>query len=136
MQGAKKEMKLLRDEDGHEFDEIQGIDADTIALDLNTEGLTDEQIEALKQQKKQELLEIQRQKELAAKQKINDGISLTQGEMKKHLEIDWNANPNLNKVTKMCLNTVNQQITFEEYLEERAKKDSKFVNLDDEDDKI
>lgn len=34
MQGAKKEMKDIHDEDGHEFDEIQGVDADTIALDL------------------------------------------------------------------------------------------------------
>lgn len=34
MQGAKKEMKLIHDEDGNEFDEIQGVDADTIALDL------------------------------------------------------------------------------------------------------
>ena len=88
----------------------------------------------LKKQKELEFLEIQRQKELAAKQKINDGISLTQGEMKKNLEIDWNLNPNLNKVTKMCLNTVSHQISFEEYLDERAKKDSKFVSLDDEED--
>ena len=56
--------------------------------------------------------------------------------MKKHLEIDWNDNPNLNKVTKMCLNNVNQTLSFEDYLKERAQKDSKFVNLvDEEEDK-
>lgn len=52
------------------------------------------------------------------------------------MEIDWNDNPNLNKVTKMCLNNVNQTLSFEDYLKERAQKDSKFVNLvDEEEDK-
>ena len=60
MQGAKKEMKDIHDEDGHEFDEIQGVDADTIALDLQTDGLTEDQIAVLKKQKEMEFLEIQR----------------------------------------------------------------------------
>lgn len=34
------------------------------------------------------------------KQKINDGISITQGEIKKNEAIDWDENNNLNKVTK------------------------------------
>jgi hypothetical protein len=55
--------------------------------------------------------------------------------MKKHQEIDWNENPNLNKVTRQCLNFVKDNYTFEEYLEERAKKDSKFVSLSIDDKK-
>jgi hypothetical protein len=35
-------------------------------------------------------------KEQFAKQKINDGISLTQGDLKKHELIDWNENNKLN----------------------------------------
>ena len=64
------------------------------------EGLTEDQKSAKKKQKEADLLEAQRQRELAATQKINDGISLTQGEMKKHQEIDWNDNDRINQVTK------------------------------------
>jgi hypothetical protein len=64
-----------------------------------------------------------------AKQKINDGISLTQGEIKKNEEIDWNSNPKLNSVTKQCINFMKKNLTFEEYLEERRQKDPKFVDV-------
>ena len=59
-------------------------------------------------------------KEQYAKQKINDGISLTQGDLKKHELIDWNENNKLNQVTKRCLEFVKDRFSFEEYLEERA----------------
>lgn len=49
--------------------------------------------------------------------------------MKKHQEIDWNENDRINPVTKQCLNYLQENYTFEEYLEERAKKDAKFVSL-------
>jgi hypothetical protein len=66
------------------------------------------------------------------KQQINDGIRITQGDLKKHEDIDWNNNPNLNPVTKTCLNYFQGTYSFEEYLDERSKKDSKFVNLHEE----
>ncbi len=59
-------------------------------------------------------------KEQFAKQKINDGISLTQGDLKKHELIDWNENNKLNQVTKRCLECVKDRFSFEEYLDERA----------------
>lgn len=55
MQGAKKEMRENDDEDGHEFDEMVG---------LEEEGLTEEQRQAKKSQKEAEMLEAQRQREL------------------------------------------------------------------------
>ena len=64
-----------------------------------------------------------------AKQNINDGISLTQGEIKKHEEIDWNENPKLNMVTKMCLNYTSQNLRFQDYLDERKQKDPKFIDI-------
>ena len=100
MQGAKKEMRDNDDEDGHEFDEI-------IEPELD-DGLTEEQ----KQAKRNEILEAQRIKEQQAQQKINDGMSLTQGEMKKHQEIDWNQNSRINPVTKDCLNYLQGSFTF------------------------
>ena len=69
------------------------------------------------------------QKQEQEVKRVNDGIALTQGEIKKNEEIDWNANPNLNGVTKRCLDFMKEQYCFEEYLDERAKKDSKFVNI-------
>ena len=38
------------------------------------------------------MIEAQRQKEMQMKQKINDGVNMTQGEMRKHESIDWNFN--------------------------------------------
>ena len=73
---------------------------------------------------------------MLAKQKINDGISLTQGEMKKHEEINWNENPKLNEVTKSCLNFLHSNFSFNDYLDDRAKKDSKFVHIADEENKL
>ena len=51
--------------------------------------------------------------------------------MKKHQEIDWNQNNRINLVTNNCLNYMHGTYTFEEYLDERAKKNTKFVSLDD-----
>lgn len=66
------------------------------------------------------------------KQKINDGISITQGEIKKNEAIDWEENDNLNKVTKSCIRFTQKNFSFEEYLDDRAKKDAKFVSLNEE----
>ena len=68
-----------------------------------------------------------------SKQKINDGISLTQGEIKKHELIDWHANQNLNTITKRCLDFYKDNFSFEDYLDDRAAKDPKFVRIDDDD---
>ena len=43
------------DEDGHEFDEIQGIEGEGALV--QTEGLTDEQLIELKKQRELEILE-------------------------------------------------------------------------------
>lgn len=40
------------------------------------------------------------QEKARQRQKINDGISLTQGEIKKNETVDWYENANLNSVTK------------------------------------
>ena len=63
------------------------------------------------------------------KQNINDGISLKQGEIKKHEPIDWNNNSNINLVTRQCLNYTQLGYSFDEYLDERSKKDPKLVNV-------
>ena len=63
------------------------------------------------------------------KQKIHDGISMTQGEIRKHEAIEWNTNSNLNQITKACLNYFQNNFSFEEYIDERSKKDSKFVDV-------
>ena len=80
-------------------------------------------------------LQLQRQREAQAKQKINDGISLTQAEIKKNEQIDWHANPNLNLITKRCLDFYKDNFDFEDYLDDRATKDPKFVRLEEDDDK-
>ena len=71
-------------------------------------------------------------REKQAQQKINDGIQITQGEIKKHEAIDWEGNPRLNQVTKQCIQIAKAGLSFEAYLDERAKKDPKFVSLEHE----
>lgn len=93
MEVAKREIHDNDDEEMHEFD----LDDHTTF----TEGLTEEQ-----KKQREEKLEQLKMKELQAKQKINDGISLTQGDIKKHEAIEWDKNSNLNKVTKKCLDFV------------------------------
>jgi hypothetical protein len=60
MQGANKEIRDNDDEDGHEFDEIVGLEEGV------DEGLTEDQRSAKKKQKEADLLEAHRQRELAA----------------------------------------------------------------------
>jgi hypothetical protein len=67
--------------------------------------MTEEQ-QAAHRKLKEEDKEQQRLKDLQAKQKINDGISLTQGDIKKTEPIDWDTNDKLNLVTKKVLNMV------------------------------
>lgn len=111
MQEAKREINANDDEDLNEFDETN-IDGDTLGVE---HGRSKEELEVLRDQ--------------ALKQNINEGISLKQGEIKKHEPIDWMNNSNINLVTRQCLNYAKLGYGFDEYLEERAKKDPKFVNV-------
>ena len=81
MQDAKREINANDDEDLNEFDETN-IDGEA----GGETGRTKEELEQLRDQ--------------ALKQNINDGISLKQGEIKKHEPIDWNNNSNINLVTR------------------------------------
>jgi hypothetical protein len=110
MQDAKREINANDDEDLNEFDETN-IDGEA----GGETGRTKEELEQLRDQ--------------ALKQNINDGISLKQGEIKKHEPIDWNNNSNINLVTRQCLNYTQLGYSFDEYLDERSKKDPKFVNV-------
>lgn len=87
MQHANREMHDNDDQDQHEFD------------DNPVEGMSEEQL-ALYKKAKEEQMEQAKMKEAMAKQNINDGIRLKQGEIKKHEEIIWSENANLNQVTK------------------------------------
>jgi len=42
--------------------------------------------------------------------------------------INWHEHPTLNNVTKLAINYFEQHYDFDAYLEDRAKKDTKFVN--------
>ena len=48
--------------------------------------------------------------------------------------MDWHENANLNSVTKSCIKYSKDNFSFEEYLDDRAKKDAKFVNIHEEED--
>ena len=111
MQHANREIIYNEDEDLNEFDENL------------MEG--EEQPDGKKLDKQEQL----RLKEIQAKQSVGEGISLTHGEIKKHETIDWNHNSKLNSVTKACLNAVESTYLFDEYLNERALKDPKFVDI-------
>lgn len=55
-------------------------------------------------------------------------------EMKKSEFINWRTHQTLNEVTKMAIEYYEQNYQFDTYLDDRAKKDNKFVNpLKDED---
>jgi hypothetical protein len=43
--------------------------------------------------------------------------------------IDWKAHPTLNGVTKLGIQYMENAYTFEAYLDDRSKKDNKFVDL-------
>ena len=124
MQDAKREINFNDDQDLNEFDEN------------NPEGMTEEEMALQRRAREETMLEQQRQRELQSKQKINDGISLTQGEIKKHEEIDWDTSDKLNLITKAVLNYTKQQFSFEDYMDERAKKDPKFVPLQQEEEAL
>lgn len=51
-----------------------------------------------------------------------------QKEMKKSEFINWRTHATLNDVTKMCIDYYEHGFSFDQYLEERSKKDNKFVN--------
>ena len=55
--------------------------------------------------------------------------------MKKNEYIDWRSHETLNNVTKMCIEYYEQNYQFDMYLDERSKKDNKFVNPLKENDK-
>jgi len=46
----------------------------------------------------------------------------------KHELIKWRENPSLNDVTKLCIGEFEQGYSFNAYLDDRSKKDNKFVN--------
>jgi hypothetical protein len=53
--------------------------------------------------------------------------------MKKSEFINWRTHPTLNDVTKMCIEYYEKNYAFDTYLDDRSKKDNKFVNpLNDE----
>ena len=56
-------------------------------------------------------------------------------EMQQHKSdfIDWQNHPTLNNVTKLGIQYFENGYTFDAYLDDRSKKDNKFVNplLDD-----
>ena len=47
---------------------------------------------------------------------------------KKSEYIDWKEHPTLNNVTKQCINYYENTYSFDTYLDDRSKKDNKFVN--------
>lgn len=49
-------------------------------------------------------------------------------DMKKNEFIDWRNHPTLNEVTKTCIEQYEGEYKFEDYLDERSKKDAKFIN--------
>lgn len=58
--------------------------------------------------------------------------------MRKNEFINWRSHATLNDVTKMCIEYFEHGFSFEQYLDERAKKDAKFINPlkdDDEEEK-
>jgi nitrate reductase beta subunit len=48
--------------------------------------------------------------------------------MKRNEFVNWRSHPTLNEVTKMCIDYYEHNYNFDDYLDERAKKDTKFVN--------
>ena len=60
-----------------------------------------------------------------------------QKELKKSEFIDWRTNQNLNEVTKMAIDYFETNYSFDKYLDDRSKKDNKFINpLNDEEEKV
>ena len=114
MHYAEKEMKENCDEDEHEFDELAE-DEEQPSGNPN-EGDGDQKKLA----------------EDAQGKKLSEGIGLTHAEIKKHEEIDWRENSKLNAVTKGCISYTKDNFSFEEYLLDRALKDPKYVDLEQE----
>lgn len=100
MQDANREIHDNDDLEQNEFDEN------------NPEGQTVEEHAASKKTKDEHKQELERQREIQAQQKINDGISLTQGEIKKHEAIDWETSNKLNEITKSCINYSKHHYSF------------------------
>mmetsp|Transcript_24590 Transcript_24590/g.18636 ORF Transcript_24590/g.18636 Transcript_24590/m.18636 type:complete len:108 (+) Transcript_24590:101-424(+) len=48
--------------------------------------------------------------------------------MRRNEFVNWRSHPTLNEVTKMCIEHFEHNYTFDEYLEDRSKKDNKFEN--------
>jgi hypothetical protein len=48
--------------------------------------------------------------------------------MRKSEFINWRSHATLNDVTKMCIEYYEGNFSFDAYLDERSKKDNKFVN--------
>jgi hypothetical protein len=48
--------------------------------------------------------------------------------MRKSEFIDWREHQTLNNVTKLCIDYYETNYTFDTYLDDRSKKDNKFVN--------
>ena len=49
-------------------------------------------------------------------------------DLNKHELINWRAQASINDVTKYCIGEFEQSYSFNMYLDDRAKKDAKFVN--------
>jgi hypothetical protein len=54
--------------------------------------------------------------------------SQLQKEMRRSEFINWRGHPNLNEVTKMCIEYYENNFSFDQYLDDRSKKDTKFIN--------
>lgn len=48
--------------------------------------------------------------------------------MKRNEFVNWRSHPTLNDVTKQCIDYYEHNYGFDNYLEDRSKKDTKFVN--------
>ena len=61
----------------------------------------------------------------------NRSANMLQRDLKKSEYIDWREHPTLNGVTKQCINFFEQSYSFDTYLDDRSKKDTKFTQLAD-----
>ena len=55
--------------------------------------------------------------------------------MKRSEFINWRTHPTLNEITKTSIEWYEQNYDFDQYLEDRAKKDTKFIHPLDEEEK-
>jgi len=96
------------------------------------------QIESYRKKFEEALVRIEDVEDVAAfqqaKKEIADEFEEEEEEEKKEKNevVNWRTHQGLNDVTKLCIGQYEQSYSFEQYMEDRAKKDSKFVNPDKE----